>query len=200
MACWCAEASSRVSNHTPAMRSPDSHLSSWGCRPMTAPHWAPTRSAMVTPTVQFSRQAMPTIWSVVWMALGRRTRGTASMSATVSNSFMPMGVVRSRSTACSRASSSSQSIEAVRTCAAVSFVASARSVCVTAAPSAMAGLSSRGACLPMHSPAALEGRRYCGQRSRDGSLPRRPTVCSGVIPSPICVGRRTCLNRRGALP
>ena len=36
---------------------------------MTVLHWAPTRSSAVMPTVQPFRQAMPTIWSVVWMAL-----------------------------------------------------------------------------------------------------------------------------------
>ena len=43
------------------------------------------------------RAAMPTIWSSVWTDWGRRILGTASISALVANIFMPMGVVRSRS-------------------------------------------------------------------------------------------------------
>src|SRR4051812_41125748 len=49
------------------------------------------------PTVQPSRDAMLTIWSVVWIALGRRIFGIASISSTVANSFMPITVVFSRS-------------------------------------------------------------------------------------------------------
>jgi hypothetical protein len=43
-----------------------------------------------------SRAAWPTIWSVAWIACGRRMRGTAAISAALVNSFMPIGVVRSR--------------------------------------------------------------------------------------------------------
>ncbi len=96
MASWWAAESSSVSNQTPFMRDPDSQSSSRGCRPSTAPHWAPTRSSTVIPTVQLSRHAIPTIWSVVWMSFGRRILGMASISSRVSNIFMPMGVVRSR--------------------------------------------------------------------------------------------------------
>ena len=46
-------------------RRPESQSSSCGCRPITAPHCAPTRSALVIPTVQPSRAACATIWSVV---------------------------------------------------------------------------------------------------------------------------------------
>ncbi len=66
---------------------------------MTAPHCAPTRSCIVMPTVHPSRVACATIWSVVCVALGRRIFGIASISATVANIFMPMGVVRRRSSA-----------------------------------------------------------------------------------------------------
>jgi len=37
------------------------HSSSWGRRPSTAPHWAPTRSSLVMPTVQLRRDAIDTI-------------------------------------------------------------------------------------------------------------------------------------------
>ena len=96
MACWWAEASSSVSYQTPAMRLPDSQSSSRGCRPTTAPHWAPTKSSTVAPTVQPMRAAMPTIWSIVWICWGRRILGIASISALVAKRFMPMGVVRRR--------------------------------------------------------------------------------------------------------
>ena len=109
MAAWCAAALSWSAYQTPAMRSPDSQSSLRGCRPITVLHWAPTRSSAVMPTVQPLRAAWPTIWSVVWMALGRRMRGTASMSARLANSFMPMGVVRRRSSRFSRSTRSGQS-------------------------------------------------------------------------------------------
>ena len=48
------------------------------------------------PTVHPLPAAWPTIWSVVWIAFGRRIFGTASISATVANRFIPIGVVRSR--------------------------------------------------------------------------------------------------------
>ena len=63
---------------------------------MTAPHWAPMRSAIVMPTVQPSWRAWATIWSVVCLLFGRRILGMASISSTVSKSFMPMGIVRRR--------------------------------------------------------------------------------------------------------
>ena len=63
---------------------------------MTAPHWAPMRSAMVMPTVQPSWRAWATIWSVVCLARGRRIFGIASIASTVSKSFMPIGIERSR--------------------------------------------------------------------------------------------------------
>ena len=49
------------------------------------------------PTVQPSREAMLTIWSVVWTAMGRRIFGIAVISSTVANIFMPITVVLSRS-------------------------------------------------------------------------------------------------------
>lgn len=49
------------------------------------------RSSAVTPTVHPRRVAWPTIWSMVWMLFGRRTRGIDSMSSTDLSSFMPMG-------------------------------------------------------------------------------------------------------------
>ncbi len=55
------------------------------------------------PTVQFSREAIDTIWSAVWMSFGRRIRSIASISSTVSKSFIPIGVVRMRNTVSSRA-------------------------------------------------------------------------------------------------
>ena len=64
---------------------------------MTAPHWAPTRSAIVIPTVQPSCRAWATIWSVVCFAFGRRILGIASMSSTDSKSFVPIGSERRRS-------------------------------------------------------------------------------------------------------
>ena len=72
-------------------------------------HWAPTRSCAVTPTVQPLRAAWPTIWSVVCMSLGRLMRGIASIAATVSNNFIPMGVVLSRSMRFRSLTSSDQS-------------------------------------------------------------------------------------------
>ena len=48
------------------------------------------------PTVQPSWRAWATIWSVVCFALGRRIFGMASISSTVSKSFIPIGVVLSR--------------------------------------------------------------------------------------------------------
>ena len=45
------------------------------------------------PTVQPSREAMLTIWSVVCTAFGRRIFGIASMSSTRANILMPMTVV-----------------------------------------------------------------------------------------------------------
>ena len=62
---------------------------------MTAPHWAPMRSSIVMPTVKPSWRAWATIWSVVCLTRGRRILGMASISATVSNSFIPMGIERS---------------------------------------------------------------------------------------------------------
>ncbi len=109
MARWWALASAPVSYHTPFIRSPESQSSLRGCRPITVLHWAPTRSSAVMPTVQPLRAAWPTIWSVVWMSRGRRILGTASISACVSNSFIPIGVVRSRSSRLSSATSSIQS-------------------------------------------------------------------------------------------
>ena len=76
------------------MRLPDSHSSSCGESPITAPHCAPMRSAIVMPTVQPSWRAWATIWSVVCLARGRRILGIASISSTVSNSFIPMGIER----------------------------------------------------------------------------------------------------------
>ena len=49
------------------------------------------------PTVQPSREAMLTIWSVVWTAVGRRIFGIAVISSTRANIFMPITVVFSRS-------------------------------------------------------------------------------------------------------
>jgi hypothetical protein len=46
---------------------------------------------------------METIWSVVCFVFGRRIRGMACISSTVPNSFMPMTVVFSRSSAFSSA-------------------------------------------------------------------------------------------------
>ena len=40
---------------------------------------------------------MLTIWSVVWIAVGRRIFGIAVISSTVANIFMPITVVFSRS-------------------------------------------------------------------------------------------------------
>ena len=51
---------------------------------------------MVMPTVQPSWRAWATIWSVVCLNRGRRILGMASISSTVSKSFMPMGMERSR--------------------------------------------------------------------------------------------------------
>ena len=51
---------------------------------------------MVMPTVQPSWRAWATIWSVVCLARGRRIFGMASISSTVSKSFIPMGIERSR--------------------------------------------------------------------------------------------------------
>src|ERR1700675_208367 len=76
------------------MRLPESHSSSWGESPITAPHCAPMRSAMVMPTVQPSWRAWATIWSVVCLDFGRRIFGMASISSTVSKSFMPIGIDR----------------------------------------------------------------------------------------------------------
>src|ERR1700693_1571648 len=78
------------------MRLPGSHASSWGCSPMTAPHCAPTRSSMVMPTVHPSWRACATIWSVVCLTFGRLILGIASISAALSKSFMPIGMLRSR--------------------------------------------------------------------------------------------------------
>src|SRR5713101_4281785 len=96
MACWWRLASSCVLNQTPAIRCPESHSSFWGWSPMTAPHCAPTKSSMVIPTVQPSWRACATIWSVVCFTFGRRILGIASISAAVSKSFMPIGMLRSR--------------------------------------------------------------------------------------------------------
>ena len=49
------------------------------------------------PTVQPSREAMLTIWSVVWTAVGRRIFGIAAISLTDANIFMPITVVFRRS-------------------------------------------------------------------------------------------------------
>ncbi len=76
---------------------------------MTAWHWVPTRSAAVMPTVQPRRAAMPTIWSVVWIAPGRRSLGIDSSAAASSNSFMPMIVVFRRSSAFRSSTSLGQS-------------------------------------------------------------------------------------------
>ena len=51
---------------------------------------------MVMPTVQPSWRAWATIWSVVCLLFGRRIFGMASISATVSKSFIPMGMLRRR--------------------------------------------------------------------------------------------------------
>ena len=51
---------------------------------------------MVMPTVQPSWRAWATIWSVVCLDFGRRIFGIASISSTVSKSFMPMGIERRR--------------------------------------------------------------------------------------------------------
>src|SRR5512147_532382 len=48
------------------------------------------------PTVQPSWRAWATIWSVVCLAFGRRIFGIASISSTVSKSFMPIGIERRR--------------------------------------------------------------------------------------------------------
>ena len=61
------------------------------------------------PTVQPSRAAWATIWSIVWIALGRRIFGIASISSTVSNSFMPYGMLRSLSSLSSVAAVAGQS-------------------------------------------------------------------------------------------
>ena len=76
------------------MRLPESHSSSWGESPITAPHCAPMRSAIVMPTVQPSWRAWATIWSVVCLDFGRRIFGMASISSTVSKSFIPIGIER----------------------------------------------------------------------------------------------------------
>ncbi|OGL07947.1 MAG: hypothetical protein A3I17_07865 [Candidatus Rokubacteria bacterium RIFCSPLOWO2_02_FULL_72_37] len=78
------------------MRLPESHSSSWGWSPITAPHCGPTRSVTVMPTVQPSWRACATIWSVVCLARGRRIFGIASIASTVSKSFMPIGIERRR--------------------------------------------------------------------------------------------------------
>ena len=49
---------------------------------------------MVMPTVQPSWRAWATIWSVVCLDLGRRIFGMASISSTVSKSFIPIGIDR----------------------------------------------------------------------------------------------------------
>jgi hypothetical protein len=49
------------------------------------------------PTVQPSREAMLTIWSVVWTAVGRLIFGISVMSSTRANIFMPITVVFRRS-------------------------------------------------------------------------------------------------------
>src|SRR5260370_20285813 len=51
---------------------------------------------MVMPTVQPSWRAWATMWSVVCLAFGRRIFGIASISSTVSKSFMPIGIERRR--------------------------------------------------------------------------------------------------------
>src|SRR5471030_2727587 len=97
IAAWWLAASAGVAYQTPEYFFPDRHSASCGCRPITAPHWSPTRSARVMPTVHPRRDAWATIWSVVWIDCGRRMRGIASISSTVSKSFIPNGFVRSRS-------------------------------------------------------------------------------------------------------
>ncbi len=49
------------------------------------------------PTVQPSREAMLTIWSVVWTAFGRLILGIAAISSARANIFMPVTVVLRRS-------------------------------------------------------------------------------------------------------
>ena len=49
------------------------------------------------PTVQPSREAMLTIWSVVWTAVGRLIFGIAAISSTLANIFMPITLVFRRS-------------------------------------------------------------------------------------------------------
>ena len=49
------------------------------------------------PTVQPSREAMLTIWSVVCTAEGRRIFGIAAISSTCANILMPITVVFKRS-------------------------------------------------------------------------------------------------------
>ncbi|CUI57949.1 Uncharacterised protein [Achromobacter xylosoxidans] len=83
-ASWRARASASVACQTPTYSLPLRQASSCGPRPITARHCAPTRSSPVMPTVQPSRAAMPTIWSVVWVALGRRSPFTPASAASSS--------------------------------------------------------------------------------------------------------------------
>ncbi|CUJ56464.1 Uncharacterised protein [Achromobacter sp. 2789STDY5608621] len=108
-ASWRARASASVACHTPTYSLPLRQASSCGPRPITARHCDPTRSSPVMPTVQPSRAAMPTIWSVVCVALGRRSPFTPASAASSSNSFMPMTVVFSRSSRFSSSTNAAQS-------------------------------------------------------------------------------------------
>ena len=49
---WCAAESATVANQTPVIAWPDSHSSSCGRSPSTAPHCGPTRSSFAMPTVK----------------------------------------------------------------------------------------------------------------------------------------------------
>src|SRR5690606_13867285 len=113
MAAWWALASAGVAYQTPTIDCPLRQVSSCEPRPMTARHCAPTRSSPVMPTVRPSLAAWATIWSVVWMASGRRIFGTASMASTVSKSFMPIGKLRSLASCSRSAASVAQSVPCI---------------------------------------------------------------------------------------
>src|SRR5471030_81903 len=111
---WCAADASLLPNHTPFMWSPDRKSSPGWLSPITPPQLPPRVLSTWMPRVKPYQRDCVTIWHVVNLkpSVGLRTPWIFSMSAGSSNSFMPIGWVRMRSSSISLAVASA-SIAAV---------------------------------------------------------------------------------------
>ena len=97
---WCAAEASRFSNHTPSILRPERYSSEGSFSPTMPPQLEKAGTfSCAMPIVKPAMRACVTSWQVekVLPFGGRRSPGTAAMASTLSNSFMPIGKVRSRS-------------------------------------------------------------------------------------------------------